>query len=302
MDQIQAMRIFVRIAELGSFSRAAEMLSLPRATVSHTIKQLESRLGARLLQRTTRQVQITDEGQIYYQRCTQLLAEIEETDALFTQHRRQPVGNVRVDMPHSLAREVVIPALGEFYQRYPHITLSLSANDSAINVVREGVDCVLRAWQMTDDSLATLHLPALPQITCASARYLAEFGIPASLDDLSSHQMVGYFSLRSGQRYPLEFMHNGERTIHTLPSKLDVSGTDAYIAACRADLGLIQAPRSGLQHWLDRGELVEIIKDMPPPDMQFYVMYPPGRFLAPRIRVFIEWLNELFTRPPSALR
>ncbi|MCG8708681.1 LysR family transcriptional regulator [Brenneria sp. 4F2] len=296
MDQIQAMRVFVRIADLGSFSRAAEMLSLPRATVSHTIKRLESRLGVRLLQRTTRQVQITAEGQIYYQRCTQLLAEIEETDTLFTQQRRQPVGNVRVDMPHSLAREVVIPALSEFYQRYPQITLSISANDSAINVVREGVDCVLRAWQVADDSLATLHLPAVSQVTCASAGYLAEFGTPVSLDDLARHQMVGYFSLRSGQRYPLEFMHNGECITHVLPSRLDVSGTDAYIAACRAGLGLIQAPRSGLQHWLDNGELVEIMKDMPPPDMPYFVMYPPGRFLAPRIRVFIEWLNELFTR------
>ncbi|MEC5319431.1 LysR family transcriptional regulator [Brenneria populi subsp. brevivirga] len=302
MDRIQAMRVFVRIAELGSFSRAAEMLSLPRATVSHTIKQLESRLGVRLLQRTTRQVQITAEGRIYYQRCIQLLAEIEETDTLFTHQRQQPAGNVRVDMPHSLAREVVIPALDEFYRRYPNIRLSLSANDSAINVLREGVDCVLRAWQAADDSLATRHLPSLPQVTCASVAYLAEFGTPASLEDLARHQMVGYFSLRTGQRYPLEFMHNGERVTHMLPGKLDVSGTDAYVAACRAGLGIIQATRSGLQRWLDSGELVEIMQDLPPPAMPLFVMYPPGRFLAPRIRVFIEWLHELFARPPSATR
>ncbi|PWC17785.1 LysR family transcriptional regulator [Brenneria corticis] len=300
MDQIQAMRIFVRIAELGSFSRAAEMLSLPRATVSHAVKRLESRLGVRLLQRTTRQVQITAEGQIYYQRCIQLLAEIEETNALFTQQRHQPAGNVRVDMPHSLAREVVIPALSEFYQRYPRITLSLSANDSAINVLREGVDCVLRAWRIEDDSLATHHLPALPQATCASAGYLAEFGMPRSLDDLTAHQAVGYFSLRTGRRYPLEFMLKGECVTSMLPGKLEVNGADAYVAACRAGFGLIQAPRHSLQRWLDSGELVEILKDTPPPDMPLYVMYPPGRFLAPRIRVFIEWLNERFARPSSS--
>ncbi|MDX5628303.1 MULTISPECIES: LysR family transcriptional regulator [unclassified Brenneria] len=300
MDQIQAMRVFVRIAELGSFSRAAEMLSLPRATVSHTIKQLESRLGVRLLQRTTRQVQITAEGEIYYQRCIQLLAEIEETDALFSHQRQQPAGNVRVDMPHSLAREVVIPALGEFYRRYPRITLSLSANDSAINVLREGVDCVLRAWRIEDDSLATRHLPSMPQATCVSAAYLAEFGMPRSLDDLAAHQAVGYFSLRTGRRYPLEFMHNGERVTPMLPGKLEVNGADAYVAACRAGFGLIQAPRHSLRRWLDSGELVEILKDTPPPDMSLYVMYPPGRFLAPRIRVFIEWLNERFIRPSSS--
>ncbi|MFC3394382.1 LysR family transcriptional regulator [Brenneria rubrifaciens] len=300
MDQIQAMRVFVRIAELGSFSRAAERLALPRATVSHTLKQLEARLGVRLLQRTTRQVQITTEGQIYYQRCTQLLSEIEETDLLFTQHRQQPVGNVRVDMPHSLARGVVIPALSEFYQRYPQITLSLSANDSAINVRREGVDCVLRAWQSESDSLATRHLPSIPQITCASARYLAASGIPLSLDDLPAHQAVGYFSLRTGQRYPLEFMHSGECITSMIPGKLEVNGTDAYVAACRAGFGLIQAPRYGLLRWLDSGELVEILPDTPPPDMPLYVMYPPGRFLAPRIQVFIEWLNELFSRHAAA--
>ncbi|MBJ7222634.1 MULTISPECIES: LysR family transcriptional regulator [unclassified Brenneria] len=297
MDHIQAMRVFVRIVELGSFSRAAERLALPRATVSHTIKQLEARLGVRLLQRTTRQVQITDEGRIYYQRCTQLLAEIEETDSLFTRHKRQPVGKVRVDMPYSLAREVVIPALSDFYQRYPQITLSLSANDAAINVLREGVDCVLRAWQTEDDSLATRHLPPMSQITCASADYLAKFGTPQSLDDLVHHQAVGYFSLRTERLYPLEFMSQGERITAMLPGKLQVNGADAYIAGCRAGLGLIQAPRHGLQRWLNSGELVEILKDTPPPDMPLYVMYPPGRFLAPRIRVFIEWLNELFTRP-----
>ncbi|PWC12056.1 LysR family transcriptional regulator [Brenneria roseae subsp. americana] len=300
MDHIQAMRIFVRIVELRSFSRAAEKQGLPRATVSHTIKQLETRLGVRLLQRTTRQVNVTDEGQIYYQRCTHLLAEIEETDTLFTHQKRQPVGKVRVDMPHSLARDVVIPALEEFYQRYPEITLMLSANDSAINVLREGVDCVLRAWRSEDESLATRHLPSMPQITCASASYLARFGIPPSLDELSGHQAVGYFSLRTEHLYPLEFMQNGERITHMLPGKLQVNGADAYIAGCCAGLGLIQAPRRGLQPFLDRGELVEILKDTPPPDMPLYVMYPPGRFLAPRIRVFIEWLNELFARHAAA--
>nr|NMN92771.1 DNA-binding transcriptional LysR family regulator [Brenneria salicis ATCC 15712 = DSM 30166]RBP63748.1 LysR family transcriptional regulator [Brenneria salicis ATCC 15712 = DSM 30166] len=300
MDQIQAMRIFVRIVELGNFSRAAEKQGLPRATVSHTIKQLEARLGVRLLQRTTRQVNITDEGRIYYQRCIHLLAEIEETDTLFTHHKHQPVGKVRVDMPHSLARDVVIPALGAFYQRYPQITLMLSANDSAINVVREGVDCVLRAWQVDDDSLATRHLPPMPQITCASAHYLARFGTPLSLDDLAGHQAVGYFSLRSEQLYPLEFMQNGELITHRLPGKLQVNGADAYIAGCRAGLGLIQAPRRGLQSLLDSGELVEILQDTPAPDMPLYVMYPPGRFLAPRIRVFIEWLSERFAHDAAA--
>lgn len=186
MDQVQAMRVFVRIVEAESFSRAAEKLGLPRATVSQTLKRLELRLGVRLLQRTTRQVQVTDEGMLYYQRCVQLLAEIEETDALFSRQRQQPSGRVRIDMPHSLARQVVIPSLPEFYRRYPQISLVLSANDSAINVMREGVDCVLRAWQVDDDSLVARSLPSLPQVTCASAAYCAEFGVPDTLEALTS--------------------------------------------------------------------------------------------------------------------
>ncbi|MBN3160530.1 LysR family transcriptional regulator [Pectobacterium brasiliense] len=300
MDHIQAMRVFVRIVELGSFSRAAERLTLPRATVSNTIKQLEARLGVRLLQRTTRQVQITDEGRVYYERCLQLLAEIEEIDTLFTQQKQQPIGKVRVDMPHSLAREVVVPALGEFYARYPQVTLMLSANDAAINVLREGVDCVLRAWQTDDETLATRHLPSMPQITCASADYLARYGVPRSLDELSGHQMVGYFSLRTEHRYPLEFMSGDECITRMLPGALQVNGTDAYIASARAGLGIIQAPRRGLRPFLESGELVEILPEMPPPAMPLYVMYAPGRFLAPRIRVFIEWLDELFTRNAAA--
>ncbi|KFF71322.1 LysR family transcriptional regulator [Pectobacterium sp. CHL-2024] len=300
MDHIQAMRVFVRIVELGSFSRAAERLTLPRATVSNTIKQLEARLGVRLLQRTTRQVQITDEGRVYYERCLQLLAEIEEIDTLFTQQKQQPVGKVRVDMPHSLAREIVVPALGEFYARYPQVTLMLSANDAAINVLREGVDCVLRAWQTDDETLATRHLPSMPQITCASADYLARYGVPRSLDELSGHQMVGYFSLRTEHRYPLEFMSGDACITRMLPGALQVNGTDAYIASARAGLGIIQAPRRGLRPFLESGELVEILPEMPPPAMPLYVMYAPGRFLAPRIRVFIEWLDELFTRNAAA--
>ncbi|GAB7194249.1 hypothetical protein OS31_43510 [Dickeya oryzae] len=193
MDQVQAMRVFVRIVEAESFSRAAEKLGLPRATVSQTLKRLEVRLGVRLLQRTTRQVQVTDEGLLYYQRCVQLLAELDETDALFSHQRQQPSGRVRIDMPHSLARQVVIPSLPAFYRRYPQISLVLSANDAAINVLREGVDCVLRAWQVDDDSLVARSLPSLPQVTCASAAYCAEFGVPDSLEALATHRMVGYF-------------------------------------------------------------------------------------------------------------
>ncbi|CAI2121498.1 LysR family transcriptional regulator [Serratia quinivorans] len=301
MDQIQAMRIFTRIVELGSFSRAAERLQLPRATVSNALKRLEQRLGVRLLIRTTRQVQVTSEGTLYYQRCVQLLGALEEADTLFSHHKLQPSGKVRIDMPHSLAREIVIPALDDFYQRYPDLTLALGANDTNVDLLREGVDCVLRAWETEDDSLLARRIAMLPQLTCASPAYLATFGVPQSIDQLQQHQTVGYFSLASNRNYPLEFCRNGKVELRELPARLSVSGADAYTSGCRAGMGLIQAAHYSLAPWLQKGELVEVLAETPPPPMPIYIMYPPGRFLAPRVRVLIDWLIWLFEQyqPPK---
>ncbi|CAI2507344.1 D-malate degradation protein R [Serratia liquefaciens] len=299
MDQIQAMRIFTRIVELGSFSRAAERLQLPRATVSNAVKRLEQRLGVRLLLRTTRQVQVTSEGTLYYQRCVQLLGALEEADTLFSHQKLQPSGKVRIDMPHSLAREIVIPALDDFYRRYPDLTLALGANDTHVDLLRDGVDCVLRAWETEDDSLVARRIAMLPQLTCASPAYLAAFGVPQSIDRLQHHQAVGYFSLTSNRDYPLEFCSNGKVELRELPAKLSVSGADAYTSGCRAGMGLIQAAHYSLAPWLQKGELVEVLAETPPPPMPIYVMYPPGRFLAPRVRVLIDWLIWLFERYQS---
>lgn len=295
MDQIQAMKIFIRIAELESFSRAAEDLDIPRATVSTTLKRLEQRLGVRLFLRTTRQVKITDEGKIYYQRCLHLLAALEETDTLFAHHKNQPAGIVRIDMPHSLARERVIPALSAFYQQYPQINLILSANDNAINLLDQGVDCVLRAWPSEDDNLQSRHLTDLVQLTCASPAYLALRGTPQTLADLQSHQAVGYFFAHQRAETHLEFRVGGNTEKIMLPATLTVSGADAYVAAAKAGFGLIQASKLAIAQELAQGTLIEVLPEYPPPPMPLYIMYPPGRFLAPRIRALLDWLISLFS-------
>ena len=295
MDQIQAMKIFIRIAELESFSRAAEDLDIPRATVSTTLKRLEQRLGVRLFLRTTRQVKITDEGKIYYQRCLHLLAALEETDTLFAHHKNQPSGIVRIDMPHSLARERVIPALRAFYQQYPQINLILSANDNAINLLDQGVDCVLRAWPSEDDNLQSRHLTDLVQLTCASPAYLALRGTPQTLVDLQSHQAVGYFFAHQRAETHLEFRVGGNTEKIMLPATLTVSGADAYVAAAKAGFGLIQASKLAIAQELAQGTLIEVLPEYPPPPMPLYIMDPPGRFLAPRIRALLDWLISLFS-------
>jgi len=299
MDQIQAMKIFIRIAELESFSRAAEDLNLPRATVSTTLKRLEQRLGVRLFLRTTRQVKITDEGKIYYQRCLQLLSALEEADSLFAHHKNQPAGTVRIDMPHSLARVMVIPALQAFYQRYPQVTLIVSANDNAINLLDQGVDCVLRAWPSEDENLQSRHLADMKQITCASPEYLAKFGTPETPANLIRDQTVGYFFAHQRADSHLEFVADGRVEKIPLTSTLTVSGADAYLAAAKAGFGLIQASELAMAQELAQGELVEVLHQHLPPPMPLYIMYPPGRFLAPRVRVLLDWLIELFSTPET---
>jgi DNA-binding transcriptional LysR family regulator len=294
MDQIQAMRVFVRIVDMNSFSRAAELLQLPRATVSNTVKRLEQRLGVRLLLRTTRQVKITAEGEAYYHRCVQLLDALDETDSMFAQQRHQPKGKVRIDMPHSLAREIVIPALANFYRRYPQIEVALSANDTSMDLLHHGIDCVLRAWPSEEENLVSRRIAEIPQLTCASAEYLMRKGSPTSLKDLKDHHMVGYFSLSTGRCEPLEFIVEGKIERVTLAAPLRVSGADAYTAAAHSGFGLIQAATHSLHPWLAQSSLVEVLVDTPPPPMPLYLMYPPGRFLAPRVRVMLDWLAELF--------
>ncbi|CAI1126063.1 LysR family transcriptional regulator [Serratia quinivorans] len=153
---------------------------------------------------------------------------------------------------------------------------------------------MLRAWETEDDSLVARRIAMLPQLTCASPAYLATFGVPQSIDQLQQHQTVGYFSLASNRNYPLEFCRNGKVELRELPARLSVSGADAYTSGCRAGMGLIQAAHYSLAPWLQKGELVEVLAETPPPPMPIYIMYPPGRFLAPRVRVLIDWLIWLF--------
>ena len=296
MDRLQAMQVFARIVELGSFSRAAEQLGLSRATASTLIKQLESHLGARLLQRTTRQVSPTLDGRTYYQHCQTILAEIDEAESVFSHSARLPRGRLKVDLPASLGRLVVIPALPGFYARYPEITLEIGIGDRMIDIVREGVDCVVRIGALGDSTLVARSLPALAQVTCASAAYLASHGTPADLDGLEGHYCVDYLSATSGRLQPLEFNIGGRLLARSLPARLAVNNGESYVAACEAGLGIVQVPRYHVERQLAAGSLVELLGEHRPPPLPMNVLYPHHRHLSPRLRVFIDWLVELFAR------
>ncbi|MBD9561968.1 LysR family transcriptional regulator [Pseudomonas sp. PDM09] len=297
MDRFNAMRVFTRIVELGGFAKAADSLQLPRASVTILIKQLEAHLGVQLLQRTTRQISLTLDGAAYYPRCVRLLADLEETEAVFSAARQNPKGLLRVDMPAGVGRLIVIPALPQFTDRYPLIELEIGLNDRPVDLIREGVDCVLRGGSALEDSLVARPLGILDQITCASPDYLQLRGTPLCLEDLKGHQMVEYFSNGTGKRYGLEFVVDDQLQLIDLPKHVSVNSSDGYLAACEAGYGLVQTPYYHVARQLKEGRLIEVLRDVPPPGMPLTALYPPHRQLSRRVRVFVDWLVELCAQP-----
>ncbi|MGF6116971.1 LysR family transcriptional regulator for bpeEF and oprC [Janthinobacterium lividum] len=294
MDRFDAMRIFTRIVELRSFTQAAHDLGYPKATVTHAIKQLEARLRVRLLQRTTRQVTPTPDGEAYYQRCARLLADLEETEAVFSSAAQQPAGKLRIDLHATLAMHFVMPVLDQFCARYPLIELEIGMGDRLVDLVREGVDCVLRVGELGDSSMVARRVALLEQVTCASPAYLAAHGTPETLAQLDGHRAVNFFSAQTGKVWPFDFKVGGQRHSVALPGTVSVNSADAYHACCRAGMGLIQAPRYHLERALADGDLVEVLRDLRPDPLPVSVLYPHHRQLSPRVRVFADWVASLF--------
>jgi DNA-binding transcriptional LysR family regulator len=294
MDRFAAMQLFTRIVDLGSFTAAAEDLRLPRPTVTYTVQKLEERLGVRLLNRTTRRVTPTHDGTIYYQRCQRLLEDLEEAEAGFTEAAANPRGRLRVDMQGALSRRYVIPRLPEFFERYPRIELDLSTGDRLVDLVRDGIDCVLRTGELRDSSLIARRIATLPEITCASTAYLNRCGEPQSLDDLRRHRAVNYVSSVTGKALPFEFIVDNATQEIAMKAAVSVTTADAYVACGEAGLGLIQVPRYDVEAQLARGELKEVLSQWRPAPMPVSVLYPHRRQLSPRVRVFVDWLAQLF--------
>jgi len=292
MDRFDAMRLFTRIVELGNFSKAADDLKMPAATATHAIRQLEGRLGVRLLHRTTRKVTPTSDGQAYYGRCLRILADVEETEAGFGHSGVAPKGKLRIDLP-TLGRVFVLPRLHEFFARYPDIELEIGLGDRHVDLVAEGIDCVLRVGELRDSSMVGRRVATLPQVTCASAAYLARHGLPATLDELRGHEAINWYSSASARMLPFEFLVDGTLRTLTLPGKVSVSEGEAYAACCVGDLGLAQLPRYRVEALLQSGRLCEVLPQFPPPSLPVTVLTPHQRQLSPRVRVFADWLAEV---------
>lgn len=298
MDRLDTMRLYARIVELGSFTAAANDLGLPRATVTHAIKALEARLSAQLLQRTTRSQRVTRDGQAYYTHCVRLLADLDEVEADFREAALKPQGRLRIDLPATLARQMVIPALPAFCARYPQIELDIGSSDRFVDLLRGGVDCVLRVGELPDSGLVGRRVATLAQVTVASADYLRRHGQPATLADLQQgHLAVNWTSPTTRRPEPsLEFVVNRRHRAVSLPARVTVNSADSYVACCEAGLGIAQFPRYRIAGPLATGKLREVLPGLPPPALPVHVLYAPQRQLPARLRVFVDWLVELMRR------
>lgn len=288
------MRVYSRVVERRSFTAAAEDTGLPRSTVTDAVKQLEARLGVQLLQRTTRHVSPTLDGEAYYQRCLSILADIEDAEGAFA--GAKPKGMLRVDVHGTLARHFVLPSLPSFLETYPDIEFYMSEGDRLVDLVREGIDCVLRVGIPQDSDMVARRVAMLEEITLASPAYLERHGMPEHPDRLDGHRMVGFRSSATGTLMPLEFTVDGKVREITIPATISVNAAESLHAAARCGLGIIQVPRYHIERYLATGELVQILKDYPLTETPVSLLYPRNRQLSPRVRVFIDWLVKIFAQ------
>jgi DNA-binding transcriptional LysR family regulator len=293
MDRFDAMRAFTRIVERRSFTLAAQDLGLPRSTMTDAVKQLEARLGVRLLERTTRHVRPTLDGEAYHRRCLALIADVEEAEGAFG--GAKPKGLLRVDVHGTLARHFVLPGLPRFLAEYPDIALTMSEGDRLVDLVQEGIDCVLRVGDLQDSDMVARRVAVLEEVTCAAPAYLDRHGIPTTVGALGGHRMVGFRSSATGTLLPLEFTVDGVVRTIDLPATISVNGAESYVAAARLGLGLIQVPRYHIESDLERGTLVAVLPGAPPTPTPVSLLYPRNRQLSPRVRVFIDWVVRAFS-------
>lgn len=297
MDRIDLFRIFARVVETSSFTKAAATLNIPRSTVSTAIGMLESRLETRLLNRTTRKVVPTQDGMVFYERSVRLIADVEDVEATFRHDGKSPSGKLHVHLPGRIGRLIVAPALPEFLSTYPDIEIQMGVTDRAADLVGENIDCALRVGPLSDSGLITRPIGRLPLINVASPAYLARHGTPGTPDDLARHWAVRYASPATGRIEPWEWVEeNGSVRTRAMQGHVTVNDAETYIACCLAGLGLIQIPAYDVQMHVRSGELVEVMMDYPAEPLPMALLYPHRRHLSRRVRTFADWLEHLLKK------
>ena len=298
MDRLMALQAFARVVELGGFTKASDSLQLPKTTVSDLVQGLEKHLGVRLLQRTTRRVTVTADGAAFYERCVQILADLNEAEASVMQARVKPKGRLRVDMPGGLARLFIIPRLPAFLGRYPDLRLELGMGLRPVDLLEEGIDCVVRFGEQPDSTLVARRVGTMSSICVASPAYLREHGIPRSPEELSAHRCVNYVSNRTGRILDWEFAQDGRKVQLTLDGVLAVNDHDAYLVAGLMSFGIVKIADYVARPYLESGQLAQVLTDWTAEQYPILVMYPKSRHLSAKVRLFVDWVSELIQQEP----
>jgi LysR family transcriptional regulator for bpeEF and oprC len=298
MDRFNAMKVFMRVVESHSFVKASESLQLTTAQVSRTVQALEAHLGTRLLNRTTRQLSLTEEGETYYEQCIRVLAEVEEMEAQFAQARLNPQGTVKVNLPSLIAKSIIIPALPQFFSMYPDIRVRMGLSDREVDIVEEGVDCMIRVGELEDSGLIARRIGNLPRVTCAVPSYLEKYGEPKTLDDLRHHIAVNYASGKLGKIRTWDFLVDGKVESIDMRGSVAVNEVDSYVTCGLCGLGLLKGALFPLAPHLRTGALRMILKDYPSPPRPISILYASNRHLPRKVRVFSDWVADLVRGAP----
>jgi LysR family transcriptional regulator, regulator for bpeEF and oprC len=303
MNKLQAMEVFVQVVDAGGFTRAAENMQLPKATVSTLVQSLELALEVKLLNRTTRQVSVTADGAAYYERCLQILSDVREAEESLSKNRASPSGRLRVDVSTSLANDIIIPSLPSFFERYPDIRLDLGCSDRQIDLIEEGVDCAIRGGNLPDSALIARRIGVLHFVTAATPAYLDKHGRPQHPRDLVNHRCVNYFSSKTGKTLDWDFVRGDESIFIPVPACLAVNDSTAYTVAGLQGLGLVQMASYKVEQLLEAKLLELVLEEWTSAPLPVNVVYPQNRHLSAKVRVFVEWVADLFmTHPRLQLR
>jgi len=289
---LESVRVFVKVAELGNFTRAGEHLGLSKARASIRVQELEATLGSRLLHRSTRVVRLTTDGEQFLLRARRLLSDADELATMFSAPSTLR-GRVRLDLPIQFARNVVIPRLPEFLANHPHLEMLVSTTDRRVDLLREGFDCVLRVGALSDSGLVAKRIGHLQMVNCASPRYLEKYGTPRAIADLAQHLLVHYSLTFGGDAPSFEYFDGTAYREMPMRAAVTVNSTDAYHAACLAGLGIIQAPRTGMVASLAAGSLLEILPDLPCEPMPVSLVQGHSRQARAPVRAVMSWLTQV---------
>ena len=295
INKLQAMQVFTRVVETGAMTRAADSLGMPKATATTLIQQLEAALGVKLLNRTTRSVSVTTDGAAYYPRCVAILAQVKETEESLAQRHATPGGRLRVEVPTLMARLVIVPALSDFFARYPQIDLQLGCSERRSDLIEEGIDCAVWSGELEDSTLIARRVGLLYFGTCAAPAYLAKHGMPRHPDQLAAHRCINHFSPRTGKTFDWVFAKNAERIQTALRGQVALDDENSYLAAAESGLGIAQIPAFVLKEAMERGSLDLLLGDWVPEPVPLHVVYPQNRHLSGKIRVFVDWVAALFS-------